>query len=96
MIPYSYSVLRYIHDGVTAEFVNVGVAIYSVDASYLKAKCTIQYGRITRMFDRIDGDRFKQLVKKVLPPDDSAIQFSPEAYGVSADLEKTLGELFER
>jgi len=65
MIPYSFSVLRYIHDGVTTEFVNVGVAIYSGDASYLKAKCTIQYGRITRLFDRIDGDRFKQLVRHI-------------------------------
>jgi len=128
MIPYSFSVLRYFHDGVTAEFVNVGVAVYPGDASYLKARCTIQYGRITRMFDRIDGDRFKQLVryieeqvtglghrlrqqtlpfarlgttlpsllKEVLPPDDSAIQFSSEGYGVTADLDKTLDELFGR
>jgi hypothetical protein len=128
MIPYSFSVLRYFHDGVTAEFVNVGVAVYSGDASYLRAKCTIQYGRITRMFDRIDGDRFKQLVryieeqvgglgqrlrqqtmpfaqlgttlpsllKEVLPPDDSAIQFSPVGYGVTADLNSTLNELFGR
>jgi hypothetical protein len=128
MIPYSFSVLRYFHDGVTAEFVNVGVAVYSGDALYLKAKCTVQYGRITKMFERIDGDRFKQLVrhieerttglgqqlrqqtlpfaqlgttlpsllKEVLPPDDSAIQFSPEGYGVTADMDKTLYELFER
>jgi len=128
MIPYSFSVLRYIHDGVTAEFVNVGVAIYAGDDSYLKAKCTIQYGRITRLFERIDGDRFKQLVryvedevtalgyklrqhtlpfaelgttieallKTVLPPDDSAIQFSPAGYGVTANLETALSELYQR
>lgn len=65
MIPYSFSVLRYVHDGVTSEFVNIGIAVYSGDASFLKAKCTIQYGRITRMFDRIDGERFKQLVRYV-------------------------------
>lgn len=128
MIPYSFSVLRYIHDGVSSEFVNVGVAIYAGDASYLKAKCTIQYGRITRLFDRIDGDRFKQLVRYiedevtavgyklrqhtlpfaelgttiesllriVLPPDDSAMQFAPAGYGVTADLEVTLAELYQR
>lgn len=49
MIPYSFR----------------GVAVYSGDASYLNAKCTIQYGRITRMFDRIDGDRFKQLIRYI-------------------------------
>jgi len=128
MIPYSFSILRYFHDGVTSEFVNVGVAVYAGDIPYLKAKCTIQYGRITRMFDRIDGDRFKQMVRyieeavtnlgfrlrqrtlpfaevatsleallqSVLPADDSAIQFSGPSYGVSADLDRTLAELYER
>jgi hypothetical protein len=128
MIAYTFSVLRYIHDGVTGEFVNVGVAVYSGDASFLQARCTNQYGRITQMFARIDGDRFKQLVryiedeitklgqklqqtplpfaqidagfesllKRVLPPDDSAIQFSPPGYGVSPDLRHTLAELFDR
>jgi hypothetical protein len=128
MITYSFSVLRYIYDIVTAEFVNVGVAVYSGDASFLKAKCTIQYGRITRVFDRIDGDRFRQmlryieeeitrlghrlnqqnlafaefptniegLLKRILPPDDSALQFSPVGFGVSPDLNNTLAELYER
>lgn len=128
MIPYSFCVLRYIHDGVTGEFVNVGVALFSADVPYLKAKCTIQYGRITRVFDRIDGDRFKQtvryiedsvnhlghrlrlgllpfaeteralevLLKEILPADDSAIQFSPSGFGVSADLEAALADLYER
>jgi hypothetical protein len=128
MIPYTFSVLRYIHDSVTAEFVNIGVAVYSGDASFLRAKCTSQYGRITRMFARIDGERFKQqvryieeevtdlgyklrqrpfnfaelgtdlesLLKRVLPQDDSAIQFSACSFGVSADLTKSLQELYER
>jgi hypothetical protein len=129
MTPYSFCVLRYIHDGVTNEFVNVGVAVFSADVPYLKAKCTIQYGRITRVFDRIDGERFKQnvryiedeidrlghelrqrvllpsaelgttveaLLKRVLPPDDSAIQFAPAGYGVTADLDATLAELYDR
>jgi hypothetical protein len=65
MIPYRFCVLRYIHDGVTGEFVNVGIALFSVDVPYLRAKCTIQYGRITRVFDRIDGDRFKQTVRYI-------------------------------
>jgi hypothetical protein len=128
MIPYSFCVLRYVHDSVTAEFVNVGVAVFSTDVPFFKAKCTIQYGRITRMFDRIDGDRFKQAVRyieeevnrlgdrlwqrsfpfsefepiigsllnRVLPPDDSAMQFSPVGYGVSVNLDDTLGELYDR
>src|ERR1700761_5319453 len=128
MIPYSFSVLRYTHDGVTSEFVNVGVALSPPDNPYLAAKCTSHYGRISRLFDRIDGERFKQLMKyieeelnragaalkqhplpfvergndmdallsRVLPKDDSALQFSPAGYGVSLDLAQALSELYER
>jgi len=128
MIPYSFCVLRYVHDAVTSEYVNVGVAVFSTELPFFKARCTIQYGRITRMFDRIDGERFKQAVrfiedeinligdklwqrsfpfsdfepaiepmlKRVLPPDDSAMQFSPVAFGVSKDLDATLAELYDR
>jgi hypothetical protein len=38
-----------------------------------------------------------QLLKRVLPPDDSSVQFSnPPGVGLSADLDKTLTELFDR
>lgn len=37
-----------------------------------------------------------KLLAIVLPPDDSSIQFSPTAFGVSADLAKTIDELFDR
>jgi hypothetical protein len=127
-MPYSFSVLRYLHDGVTGEFVNIGVAVYSPDAKYLRAVCTTQYSRITKVFDRIDGERFRQLVRfiqdavnklgerlrsqlefepirsqtidkvlaKVLPPDDSSIQFSPAGVGLSENMDETLRELHER
>jgi hypothetical protein len=124
--PYSFSVLRYVHDPVTQEFINIGVAVYSSEAQFLRATCTTHYARITRMFTRIDGNRFRQLTRyiqeqitaiglslptelpfetgraiehllaRVLPPDDSAIQFSPAGVGLSSDLDKTLAELYDR
>lgn len=43
------------------------------------------------------GPRIEQLLARVLPQDDSSIQFSsPSGVGLSRDLEKTLAELFER
>jgi hypothetical protein len=125
-IPYSFGILRYVHDPVTQEFVNIGVVVYSQQAAFLRAICTTNYGRITRLFEKISGDRFRQLVRyvedqinatgkrlsgqlpfepspfeqllaRVLPPDDSSIQFSsPFGVGLSSDLEKTLDELFDR
>jgi hypothetical protein len=123
---YSFSVLRYVHDPVTQEFINIGVAVFSPEAKYLRAVCTTSYSRITNMFQRIDGNRFRQfaryiqeqicaagrdyestlpfessppiehLLAKVLPPDDSAIQFSKAGVGLSANLNETLNELFQR
>ncbi|HUQ92327.1 MAG TPA: DUF3037 domain-containing protein [Bryobacteraceae bacterium] len=124
--PYSFSVLRYVHDPVTQEFLNIGVAVYLRETGFLRAICTTHYARITRMFTKIDGNRFRQLTRyiqdqvsavgeslpselpfepgraieqllaRVLPPDDSSIQFSPAGVGLSHDLEKTAAELFER
>ena len=62
---YTFSVLRYVHDPVTAEFVNVGVALYAPDAKYLNALCTSHYQRLSRMFEPIEGDHFRQITKYV-------------------------------
>ena len=124
--PYTFSILRYVHDPVTREFINIGVAVYSREAGFLRALCTTHYARITRTFTKIDGDRFRQLTRyiqeqvsaigeslpmelpfeadvaiesllaRVLPPDDSSVQFSLPSAGLSGDLERTTAELFER
>jgi hypothetical protein len=125
-VAYSFSVLRYVHDPVTQEFINIGVAVYSPAVSYLRAICTTSYARITNTFQKIDGQRFRQLSRyiqdqinaaqnqietalpfrdaagieqilaSVLPPDDSAIQFSKSGVGLSSDLDQTLRELYHR
>jgi DUF3037 family protein len=124
--PYSFSVLRYVHDPITQEFINIGVAVFSREAGFLRVICTTHYARITRTFARIDGERFRELTSyiegklnsigrdlvsslpfepgsaienvlaRVLPPDDSSMQFSRAGVGLSHDLEKTIAELFNR
>jgi hypothetical protein len=111
---------------VTQEFVNVGVAVFSAQAGYMRAICTTNYSRISQVFERIDGPRFRQLSRyiqdqicaegqrrktqlpfqpdetieqvlgKILPPDDSAFQFSKSGVGLSAQLDTTLQELYQR
>jgi hypothetical protein len=92
---------------------------------YLSALCATNYGSISRMFTKIDGEKFRQLtryiqnefqqighdmldslpfsshsletlISRVLPPNDSAFQFSQPGLGLSDDLDKTLSELFDR
>ena len=125
--PYSFSVLRYIHDIVTGEFINVGVVLYAPKVRFLSAICTSRYGRLTKMFSNVNGDHFRQVSRyiqarleeegerlaselpfdklppgvlefttKILPVDDSSLQFAPEGYGVTENLQATLEQLYNR
>ena len=61
--PYSYSVLRYVHDTVTGEFVNVGLAMFSAQGSFLCFKTKPTVSRITSMFPSLNTVAFKDLLK---------------------------------
>ena len=126
-VPYSFSVLRYIHDIVTGEFINVGVVLYAPKAKFLSAICTSRYGRLSKMFNTVNGEHFKSVVRyiqaqieeegerltselpfnempknvleftaKVLPRDDSSLQFSPEGFGITENPQLTLEQLYTR
>ncbi len=60
--PYSFSVLKYIHDVVTGEFVNVGVVLYAPKERFLGAKCTSKYTYITKVFSKVNAPHLKQVV----------------------------------
>lgn len=106
--PYTFSILRYVHDPVTQEFINIGVAVYSREAGFLRA---VRLRQLTRYIQEQvsaigeslptelpfeTGGAIESLLARVLPPDDSSVQFSRPGAGLSQDLEKTTAELFER
>jgi hypothetical protein len=124
---YSFSVLRYIHDVVTGEFINVGVVLFAPDQRFLSCLCSQRYGRLSKMFLNVDGSHYRQVLEyiqnrikeegerlinelpleklpesvsgftsRILPVDDSALQFSPEGYGISDNPSKTLENLYLR
>lgn len=125
--PYSFSVIRYVHDVVGGEFVNVGVALYASDNNYIDAICTKKYGRLSKLFVEVDGVQFRSLMNllenhinrarqrlegelqfegrpkdvldilnKIIPKDDSSLQFSAPGGGLTESPEKTLEDLYER
>jgi hypothetical protein len=60
-----FSLLRYVYDPLTQEFVNIGVVLYSPSHSFLRATFTGRYGRISRMFGRIDGESFRATTRYI-------------------------------
>lgn len=55
MKTYQYQIIRYTHDLVTGEFVNVGVVIFEPQTGYLKSKMTAKFGRITQFYSEVNG-----------------------------------------
>lgn len=62
---YSYSVLRYVHDVTTGEFVNVGLALYCPALHYANATCRTTSKRLRPLFPSLDSDIFRALMRKV-------------------------------
>lgn len=123
---YAYVTLRYVHDVVTGEFVNVGVVVYAPSERYLEARFTSSYERLNAVFLKIDHANYRnlvrhlshrfielaaelreglnltplqgieELVRRVLPQDDSSLQWSSMGGGFSENLPETVGQLYAR
>jgi len=64
-LAYQFSVLRYVHDTATQEFVNIGVALFAPEIGFFQAQCTDSYSRVSGMFLKIDGGHFRQIVRRI-------------------------------
>src|SRR5260370_21325389 len=62
---FTYTVLRYVHDIATGEFVNRGVALYSPEAKYVSALCNPRQGRLNKMFLEVNGENLRSLVRYI-------------------------------
>lgn len=58
-LPYTYTVLRYLHDVATAEFVNVGIVLHCPKQRYLGAKLRHTHGRFSDLFPDLDATAFR-------------------------------------
>jgi hypothetical protein len=63
--PYSYIVLRYVHDVTTAEFVNVGLVLHSPTARLLRAETRRTIGRVKDVFPDFNRSAFMVAMKAV-------------------------------
>jgi hypothetical protein len=62
---YTYTVLRYVHDPSTGEFVNVGAALYAPEARFVGVLGRTTYERFSCMFPDFDGNAFRSVMRFV-------------------------------
>jgi len=60
--PFQYSILRYTHDVLTGEFLNIGLVMYCRSAFYFRAQLLMRYQRITDAFPGADGEFYRGYV----------------------------------
>lgn len=64
--PYTYSVLRYVHDIMTGEFINIGVLLFAPDyegkPTVLAGRFRDTIGRIKGTFPNVDRKSFKETI----------------------------------
>lgn len=63
--PYSYVVLRYIHDILTGEFVNVGLVMVVPGQSLILTRARKTFGRIKSVFPDLDSDSYKRAIEAI-------------------------------
>ena len=63
--PYSYVVLRYVHDILTGEFVNVGLVVVVPGQPLILTKARKTFGRIKNIFPDLDSDAYKRAIQAI-------------------------------
>lgn len=63
--PYSYVVLRYIHDVLTGEFVNVGLVMAVPGRPLVLTKARKTFGRIKNVFPDLDSYSYKRAIEAI-------------------------------
>ena len=65
MKKFQYQIIRYVHDQVTSEFVNVGIVVYQPDIKFLQCKVITRFGRISNFFNDLNGQSLLSTLKQI-------------------------------
>jgi hypothetical protein len=87
MKPYQYQVIRYTHDRITGEFVNVGVVLYLPEDRFLKTLVTNRYARVSNFFPSASGLAIVQMLRQFRREVERVAQQYDELFPMPASLE---------
>jgi hypothetical protein len=62
-IPYTYSIIKYVHDPGAGEALNVGVLLYAPIKGFLRAVFEYRFERLSSTFAGFNGDYYKRALK---------------------------------
>src|SRR2546427_12341814 len=62
---FTYTILRYVHDIATGEFVNMGLALYAPEAKYVSAIRNPRYGRLSKLFLDVNGEHLRSVMRYI-------------------------------
>jgi hypothetical protein len=63
-IPYTFAVLRYVHDPAAGEMLNVGVVLCAPAQRYVSARLEHRYERLSNAFAGFDGDHYRKTIRQ--------------------------------
>lgn len=61
-IPYTYSIVKYLHDASAGETLNIGVVMCAPSLSFIDARFTIHYERLSKTFANFGGDHYRDTI----------------------------------
>jgi hypothetical protein len=62
--PYTYSVIRYLHDPATGEMLNIGVILNAPAARVIEARLEYRYERLSAAFVDFDGEHYRRTLQQ--------------------------------
>lgn len=63
-VTYTYCVIRYVHDPVTAERLNVGTILWSPETPFMGVNFEYRFERLSSAFVNFDGDHYKRALRQ--------------------------------
>jgi hypothetical protein len=65
-VPYTYCILRYIHDPAAGEALNVGVLAFAPTQSWIECRIEHRYARLSATFRDFNGHQYRALTRRTV------------------------------
>jgi hypothetical protein len=64
-IPYTYCIIRYVHDPVASEMLNIGVVMWAPTQPFLGIRMEHRFERLSQTFAGFDGEHYKRTLRQL-------------------------------